>query len=279
MTAPTRRSDAAVQYRNTVPARQQWQEAVTIRREWLDQGLSTEPADRETAQRCVTAIYARISRPRPRIEWVDSPAKALPLISGWPTLDDLYRWIRDPRGRPALASDLATAASRLRAALSAGVAYTDPELSPARKPGKKAEPWPVLPPLPALAQGVPLAVVLHQSIRGSLHRSLGKGFRLPVRAALGPDTPVCWYGQQDACWLGYYDTLHRLGLADWSGDTIDHFGAWMGLARSGGWWWPGEEVCVLVDRPAKVSVEPVPGGWHEEVALTSVAYRDGWRPR
>ncbi|GIF66847.1 hypothetical protein Ais01nite_48820 [Asanoa ishikariensis] len=273
MTAPVRRKDAA-----HAPAADVWREASLIRREWLEHGLSTVPADRETAQRSVTAIYARMSRPRPRFEWVDSPAKALAPVDGWPTLDDLYRWIRDPRGRPSLASDLATVASRLRAALSAGVAYADPELSPARKPGKAKEPWPELAPLDALARGVPLPVVLHQSIRGALHRSLGKGFRQPVRAALGPDAPVCWYGQQDACWIGYYDTLRRLDLADWSPGTIDHFGVWADLARSTGWWWPGEQVCVLVDRPARVRVEPVPHGRHEEVALTSVAYRDGWQP-
>ncbi|MEV0719155.1 hypothetical protein [Asanoa sp. NPDC050611] len=267
MTAPARRGDAG----------QLWQEAVRIRQEWLDQALSTLPADRETAERCVAAIYARISQPRPRFEWVSSPAKALALVNGWPTLDDLYRWIRDPAGSPPLATDVAAAGSRLRAALSAGVAHADPELSPARQPGKKKEPWPDRPPLEALGRGVPLAVVLHQAVRGGLHRSLGKGFRHPVRAALGSAVPVCWYGQQDACWIGYYDTLHRLGLAAWDADTTDHFGAWSALARATGWWWPGEEVCVLVDRPAQVRTAPVPGSWHGEVALTTVVYRDGWR--
>ncbi|WP_239090815.1 hypothetical protein [Asanoa iriomotensis] len=249
-----------------------------IRQEWLDQALSTLPADRETAERSVTAIYARISRPRPRFEWVSSPAKALALVDGWPTLDDLYRWIRDPVGSPPPATDVAAVGSRLRAALSAGVGYADPELSPARQPGKKKDPWPELPPLDAIGRGVPLAVVLHQAVRGGLHRSLGDGFRHPVRAALGPDVPVCWYGQQDACWIGYYDTLHRLGLASWDSDTADHFGHWAALARSTGWWWPGADVCVLVDRPASVRTAPVPGSSHDEVALTTVVYRDGWRP-
>ncbi|MDG4823846.1 hypothetical protein O7635_18475 [Asanoa sp. WMMD1127] len=267
MTAPARRGDAA----------DIWREAVLIRREWLDHGLSGSPADRETAEHSVAGIYARIGRPRPQFEWVDSPAKALALVRGWPTLDDLYEWIRRPVGPPVLASDVATVASRLRAALSAGVTHTDPELSPPRRPGKKQERWPELPPLDALARGVPLPVVLHQAVRGALHRSLGNGFRHPVRAALGPDTPVCWYGQQDACWIGYYDTLRRLGLAGWDADTSDHFGQWADLARATGWWWPGDELCVLVDRPARVRVAPVPGGWHDEVALTTVEYRDGWR--
>ena len=41
---------------------------------------------------------------------------------------------------------------------------------------------------------------------------------------------------------------------------------------------PGEDRCVVVERPAAVRTEPVPGGWHEQVRLTDVEYRDGWRP-
>jgi hypothetical protein len=120
---------------------------------------------------------AHVTRPRPRFEWVRSPRQALPLVSGWPTLDKLYAWIRDPRprGKPPLASDLAMVASQLRAALSAGVSHADPELSPARK-GKRNEPWPELPPLKALEAGVPIGVVLHQGIRTALHRSLADGW-------------------------------------------------------------------------------------------------------
>ncbi|GIF49601.1 hypothetical protein DFJ67_4115 [Asanoa ferruginea] len=279
MTALARRNDAVLVRSATTAHRELWHDSVRIRQEWLDVALSTQPADRATAERCVTAIYARISRPRPRFEWVDSPAKALPLVAGWPTLDDLYRWIRDPLppGRPPLASDLAAVTAGLRAALSAGVSHADPELTPARQPGKKQEHWPDLPPLDALARGVPLPVVLHQSVRGSLHRSLGKGFRHPVRAALAADLPVCWYGQQDACWIGYYDTLQRLGLATFSAGITDHFGQWTDLARSCGWWWPGEGVCVLSDRPATVRVTPMPGTWHDEVTVSAITYRDGWQ--
>ena len=68
-----------------------WQEAIKIRQEWLDHGLSTQPADRQTAEHSLTMIYARISRPRPRFEWVGSPEQALPLVAGWPTLGALYK--------------------------------------------------------------------------------------------------------------------------------------------------------------------------------------------
>jgi hypothetical protein len=65
--------------------------AERLSQEWLDIGLSTQPADRVSAERCLSAIYARIGRQRPQFTWVDSPAKALPLLSGLPTLDHLYR--------------------------------------------------------------------------------------------------------------------------------------------------------------------------------------------
>jgi hypothetical protein len=284
MTAPTRRSDAAaIPASAGKSAHALWREAVVIRREWLESGLSTQPADRLAAERSLTAIYARIARPQPRFEWVDSPDKALPLIVGLPTLDELYRWIREPRpaGTPPLASDLAMVVSRLRGALSEGVVHADPELSPVRR-AKTKEPWPELPPLQALDTGVPLGVVLHQGVRTALHRSLAHGFFLPVRAALagaGP-VPVCWYGQQDASWVAYYDALYRLGLAHYRPDETDHLAQWATLVRSCGWWWPGEDLCVVVERPRTVHTEPVPGTWHDEVRLRhgGVEYRDGWHP-
>ena len=265
-----------------------WQEAIKIRQEWLDHGLSTQQADRRAAEHSLTIIYARISRPRPRFEWVGSPAQALPLIAGWPTLGGLYARIRDPhpRGKPPLASDLAVSLARLRAALSAGVGHADPELIPARQ-GKRGDPWPELPPSRALDAGIPLGVVLHRGIRAALHRSLAQGFRAPVRAVLAAGrndgqagVPMCWYGQQEASWIAYYDALHRLGLASYRPDDLDHLGDWATLARSCGWWWAGEDLCVVVERPAAARTEPFPGTWHDEVRLKpdGLRYRDGWQP-
>jgi len=285
MTGPARRLHVATVTVSSpgTSARDLWQAASRIRQEWLDHGLSTQPADRATAEGSITAIYAGIGRPRPRFAWVDSPRQALPLIRGLPTLDQLYQWIRDPSptGPPPLASDLAAAASRLRATLSGGVVHGDPDLSPARRP-KSKDPWPELPPLEALAVGIPLPVVLHQGLRTALHRSLAHGVAFPVRAAISGDrpVPVCWYGQQDASWIAYYDALHRLGLARYGPDEARQLGDWAALARSGGWWWPGEQVCVVVEHPQRVRVEPVPGTRHGEVRLApdGVEYRDGWRP-
>jgi hypothetical protein len=283
LTAPTRRKVAATLSPAPHPV-ELWRQAESIRQEWLGHGLSTQPADRPVVERCLAAVYAGIGRPRPRFAWVDSPAEALPLVGSLPTLDQLHQWVRDPVPRyPApVASDIATAVSRLRAAFSNGVNPGDPELTPARR-GKNREPWPELPPTQALERQVPLNVILHRGVRNALHRSLIPGFALPVRAGLtGADrqAPVCWYGQQDAFWVGYYEALHRLGLAAYPSDVGDQLRTWADLARSGGWWWPGAEVCVVVERPAVVHTEPVPGSWYDEVRLGpgGVVYRDGWRP-
>jgi hypothetical protein len=52
------------------------------------------------------------------------------------------------------------------------------------------------------------------------------------------------------------------------------------LTRSCGWWWPGEEVYVVVERPEILCTEPVPGTWHDEIRVQpgGMTYRDGWRP-
>lgn len=257
--APTRRHDAAQSVADTrrgKGAHDLWQEAAKIRQEWLGHGLSSQPADRHTAERSLTAIYEKIARPRPRFAWVESPVQAIPLVAGWPTLDGLYAGIRDPhpRGAPPLASDLAMVASQLRGALSAGVSHPDPELSPVRR-GKAKGLWPELPPLKALEAGVPLGVMLHQGIQTALHRSLAHGFRNPVRDALasnGP-IPVCWYGQQDATWVAYYDALQELGLASYGPKELDHLGHWAALARSCGWWWPGRR---RVHRSGSTRTDP-----------------------
>lgn len=107
----------------------------------------------------------------------------------------------------------------------------------------------------------------------------------PVQSALAApgSLPVAWYGQQEAHWIAYYDALRRLGLARYGPADNDHLDEWATLARSCGWWWPGEDLCVVVERPAVVRTEPIAGGWHDEVRLSrgrrpAVEYRDGWHP-
>jgi hypothetical protein len=284
VTAPTRRSGAAVL--TTVPshigdiglALAAWDKAVDIRREWLANGLATDPADRTNAEQALTVIYARLGRTRPGFVWVDSPRAAAPELAGVPTHDELYRWIhgRQPPGRPPFASDLAASLSHLRSAL-------DVHLNPPafdRPPPKlgKNEKWPVLPPVEAIQTGIPFSEVLRQGILRALRTTMASLF-LPVRAAYLHNGPICWYGQQEAHWIAYYDAWRRLGLATYRGHEAEHLDDWATLARTAGWWWPGEDVCVVAERPEHVHAKPVPRSWHDEARVDQVRYRDGLRPQ
>jgi len=214
--------------------------------------------------------------------WVGSPHAAVPHLTGLPTHDVLHGWVTAvrPQGTPPVASDLAASLSRLRSGLDECAAHPDLDAPPWAKRPEKGKPWPQLPPQDALQVGVPLRELLRQGVRNALYTSLAHGFFLPVRAALGR-VPVCWYGQQDAFWIAYYDTLRRLDLARYPAALAEHLDDWATLARSCGWWWPGEDVCVLVQRPILIRTEPVPGAWHEQVRLqradrSAVVYPDGW---
>jgi hypothetical protein len=100
----------------------------------------------------------------------------------------------------------------------------------------------------------------------------------PTTALLTEIVPVGWYGNQDASWIAYYDTLRTLRLAHCPAS----FDRWAALTRAAGWWWPGEHECVLGERPVELRVAPVPGGLDGEVELDrgggkpAVVYRDGW---
>jgi Domain of unknown function (DUF6745) len=298
VTAPARRSGAAdldlIRYRDR--AVEHWNHAVEIRREWLAHGLSTQPADRAAAEHSLARIYARVSRRRPRFVWVDSPRQALPSLTGLPTHDVLHAWVvgRQPPGSPPVASDLAAGLHRLRSALDE--CLTDPDLDPpptprgkpahGQKPARdKPKAWQRLRPEAALHEGVPLRNVLRHGVWEALRVSLADGFSLPVRATLGGtgSVPVGWYGQQDASWIAFYDTVRRLGLDRFPADDAEHLDDWAALARSCGWWWPHEQACVVVDRPAVIDTEPVPDDWYEQRRLrqsneSPIMYRDGWRP-
>jgi hypothetical protein len=115
----------------------------------------------------------------------------------------------------------------------------------------------------------------------ALRVSLADGFYLPVRATLGENgaVPVGWYGQQDASWIAFYDGVQRLQSGRFPTDDAEHLDDWAMLARSCGWWWPGEQVCVVVDRPAVIDTEPVPGGLVRAAAAAPQRQGSGRVPR
>jgi hypothetical protein len=245
-----------------------WAEASEIRQEWLEIGLSTSPADRARTEEAISSLYAGHRRGRPSFVWLPSPAAAVPHLGELPTHRTLRSWISDrrPPGKPPIAGDLAAGLSRLRSAFAA--TYDEP---PADRPAlqrPKGKPWPTLPPERALEAGLPFHEILRQGVYESLFRTLTTEICNPIRAAAFPAAtpardllPVGWFGHQDAAWIAHLDVLRRLKLAS----APPAFDDWVTLAHAGGWWWPGERECVLVERPVVLRTTPL-----------TIKYPDGW---
>ncbi|GAA4575448.1 hypothetical protein GCM10023176_44770 [Micromonospora coerulea] len=253
-----------------------WHRAAEIRDEWLRAALHTEPADRETAERAITGLYALLGRRRPRFHWAASPRQAVDLLDEPP--------IRlggpvDPAAPWHVAHQLADAAHRLAGRLDerAGPVgtfwWTTERIVRTR------------PPADALAAGVSLAELLVVGVRDSLDRSVHDGLRTPLRAALteavGEPPGLRWHGQHDAPWVAYHDVRRRLRPGLFHPDDDRQVDLWADIARSCGWWWPREDVCVVTERTGVAHTEALPGALHGEVRThnrhgPAVGYADGW---
>lgn len=244
MTAPARRKSAAapLDHRRQAAAAplDHRLQAAAIRDEWLGVGLCSEPSDRPAAEAVLTRLYARHGRARPEFRWVDTPAEALPYTAGIPNHEDLHAWLqaREPEGRPPIAVDIAAGWSSMMAALDDCAVYPDAKSRPSKEQPKKPS----------------LRVVLRQDVREHLWIKLMQEQALPVRSQLGPPArlPICWYGRHDASWTAHYDVLRRLGLAGYPPRLAARLDDWALLARSTGWWWPGDHLCVMVERATPV---------------------------
>ncbi|MFF8957883.1 DUF6745 domain-containing protein [Streptomyces sp. NPDC014894] len=237
-----------------------------MRDEWLALGRSTRPVDRDRAEAAVVELYRVAGAARPAFVWVPSPAAALPLIP-------------DDGRESAVAVSIAASAAGLRARAEA---RTDRRhLLWWQAPVQTAR---TLPPEEALARGVPLGTVLAVAVHEPLHTALWDGLVAPTRTALlsagGRRTGFAWYGSQDAYWAAGHDIRRRLGHRVCEGGDGRLLDLWMELARTAGWWWPREEVCVMAERPVEVRTEPLPGARFGEVRLhdgrgPAVRYADG----
>jgi hypothetical protein len=106
---------------------------------------------------------------------------------------------------------------------------------------------------------MPFAKAVRLHVRESLFGTLARGFYLPAKQLLGQANPVCWYGQQEAHWIAYYDVWRRLGLAKYGEELEAGLDTWATIARSSGWFWPGEQRCVVSEKP--VTARVFADGW------------------
>lgn len=124
------------------------------------------------------------------------------------------------------------------------------------------------PPSPTLFSDGPLAIenLLANLVSDLRKQPLGRGIRDTVaglvRKEAGDQLGLLWYGQHDVDWVA----------------QLRQPGPWATLARTCGWWWPREHVCVIADRPSLLDTEPDADGLprlHSETG-PAVRYRDGW---
>src|SRR5262249_54887682 len=121
--------------------------------------------------------------------------------------------------------------------------------------------------------------------RLTLVNSIENSIRRPVRdemlARSGPPPGLSWYGQHEV-WPAVLDVLRRSRSIRTSSVQAEQLELWTSLGRSCGWWWPLDDVCVVVERPLVVRTEARPGPDHAGVRLhcsdgPAIAYPDGFR--
>lgn len=155
------------------------------------------------------------------------------------------------------------------------------ELPPARKlreselPTRSAD-WPVANQLATLQADLRRhldARIDKRLISDRLRDIVRDAICTPLRLELGDDgVNLAWRGQHDAYWVGHYDAWIRAwGIRTRAQGQLD---LWAALARSCGWWWPYDDVCVVSERTAEVHLEDGVG-LHADGG-PAVRYRDGW---
>ncbi|GLZ35102.1 hypothetical protein Lesp02_72890 [Lentzea sp. NBRC 105346] len=238
-----------------------WFEAVEIRNEWQGHALRAAPADREAAERAITTLYALAGRPKPRFDWTGAPSAAAPLV---PPSVNAY----SHNGFVPLESELANLLCSLRGRLDEHIPQ-DPD------------PWwrshePPPDPIAELRQGGDLVTLLHRGIRNVLAPQL-EGLTRRIRQDLPGVLGIHWYGQHEAAWIAHYDVFRRALGVEYSPEDSAQLELWATLARTCGWWWPREDVCVLAERPSAIRVEPVPGTAYDEFRLhgRAIEFPDG----
>ena len=136
-----------------------------------------------------------------------------------------------------------------------------------------------------------VVVTVGQSLRGTLTDAVVAPLRAALVQAIGGAVDddrlnpaggvIAFHGQHDASWIGYYDARRRAGFGGYAAADLSDLDVWATLAMSAGWWWPGEGVCVMAERPLAVHTEPLAGSHHGEQRLhradgPAIAFADGF---
>ena len=207
-----------------------------IRDVWLERGLCTRPADRNTAEASVAQLYRRSGLPKPEFVWVPSPSAGSDLIvtEGLSTKMSL-----DGTGLDCASGYIASMFAASRRRMDARIECRRTGWQMERRQGER---------------------LIRASIWESLHTTLFDGVAAAIRTMSTPVAgEVTWYGQQDAHRIAYYDTCHRFGLATFRSEDRELLDVQTALADSTGWWWAFDDVCIMAERPTALHAEPIPG--------------------
>jgi hypothetical protein len=238
------------------PARDSWPRALEIRDEWQRHALSTEPAERGAAEAAITELYALAGHSPPEFAWVSSPAAAVALLPPGQALSMTGPWPIEGR--------LATLVSSLRERL-------DQRIGARRDPYRRPDPP---------RDGASVRELVNNGVAPALHRTIRDSVAGALRGELGTPSGLHWYGQQDAYWIAQYDLHQRIDGVRFATDDVAQLESWAVLARSCGWWWPRENVCVVAERPLVVHTEQVPSDYGEARLHNgngpAMAFPDGW---
>jgi hypothetical protein len=240
-----------------------WWQAVDLRTEWLGHALRTAPADRAAAEDAITGLYALLGAPPPAFVWVPSPSAGAQLVPPGPQPVSDGPWPLESR----LASAVSALRDRLDHRVRAGRRWT----------ARPAPPDPAA----ALRRGSDLRLIVEAGVYGALNRAVRDAVAGPTRAAVADRLGLVWYGQHEVDWLAGYDVHRRVLGTRFDPADVTHLELWGQLARSAGWWWPRDGVCVVAERPTRLGTEPAPDDGCGEVRLhaaegPAVLFDDGW---
>ncbi|WP_285606920.1 DUF6745 domain-containing protein [Actinokineospora globicatena] len=198
--------------------------------------LSCEPADRDSAEKAISALYSLVGSARPEFRWVGSPAA-----------------VAERSAESTVANRLLAHVSKVREPLYHWRRYRAPGDEPIFRHEHMSEVDKLV--------GVPLERDIRDTLLPALRDAAGhKGFT--------------WYGQHDAFWVARLDAHRRVFAPGRADPALD---AWTALARSCGWWWPGDDECVIAERPTVFALDNVPDTQrpHRDDG-PAVVYPDGW---
>jgi hypothetical protein len=276
--------------------------------EYLSVGLSTEPADFETAKETIAGIYDRIGRKRPYFVQLDSPLAAELYIQlyceafpgegtpsdrrtqlgtqlGTQLVDQLVDQLWDQLGTQLwdqLVDQLQTQlvdqlGTQLRAQLRNQLwdqlvdqlrTKLVDQLVDQLGAQLRNQLWDQL----VDQLGTQLRTQLVDQLRNQLWDQLQTR---PQNGAQSPrDYMGTWFwGSQDAYAWGFYDTARRMGVV-YPPEVDTMLNDQLTVSRSIGWWYPFDDMCILTNRP--VAIHRDDSNRLHSTEGPALKYRDGY---